>query len=135
MTKVNDQKAIRICFVSPKSYPLFNPAVKAVFGGAEVDLYLLGTELAKDKNFNISFITADYGQSATETIENVKLIKSLNFKQNPLFSAWRIWHALRKANADIYILCMHQSIDGLRALLRQYRSNPGIWPVPQSVGH
>lgn len=97
-------KPIRICFVAPKAYPLFNPAAKGVFGGAEVDLYLLATELAKDKNFAVSFITADYGQEAIETIEAVRIIKSLDFKEYPLAGAIKIWKAMRKANAGIYML-------------------------------
>lgn len=49
-------KKIRVCFVAPKTYPIFNPATGNYFGGAEVDLYYLATELAKDNNFEISFI-------------------------------------------------------------------------------
>ena len=37
---------------SPKAYPLFNRQVEAYFGGAEVDLYFLATELAKE--FSVS---------------------------------------------------------------------------------
>ena len=43
-----------------------------VFGGAEVDLYLLGTELAKDQNFHVTFITADWGQPEEEIREQIK---------------------------------------------------------------
>jgi len=88
----------------PKAYPLFNPNVEAVFGGAEVDLYYLATELAKDDSFTVSFITADYGQEPVETIEAVRIFKSLNFNQNPLTGALKIWRVMKKANADIYLL-------------------------------
>ena len=57
---------IRVCFVSPKAYPIFNPDIESVFGGAEVDLYMIATELAKDPDFNVSFIAADYGQADEE---------------------------------------------------------------------
>jgi glycosyltransferase involved in cell wall biosynthesis len=97
-------KAIKICFIAPKAYSLFNPDVKELFGGAEVDLYLLATELAKDENFAISFITANYGQEQTEEIEGVKVIKSLDFKKNPLIGAVRIWQAFRRADADMYMI-------------------------------
>lgn len=95
---------IRVCFIAPKAYPLFNPAVKGVLGGAEVDLYFLATELAKDKNFVVTFITADYGQEETETIEGVSIIKSLDFKKNVLAGALQVWRAMRQADTDIYIL-------------------------------
>ncbi len=97
-------KLIRVCFVSPKAYPLFNEAVDGVFGGAEVDLYYLATELAKDEGFDVSFIVADYGQADVETIENVTVIKSLDFGKSALNGAWQIWRALQQGNADIYML-------------------------------
>ncbi len=96
-------KSIRICLVMPKAYPLFNPQAKAVFGGAEVDLYLLATELARDTNFAVSCVVADYGQPAIEVRENVTLIRSLNFKKNLLSKTASLWHALRQADAVIYL--------------------------------
>jgi glycosyltransferase involved in cell wall biosynthesis len=97
-------RKIKVCFVSPKVYPLFNETIEAAFGGAEVDLYYLGTELAKDSNFDVNYITADYGQPAIERYKNVTLIKSLSFEQNPLIGALKIWHAMRKADADVYMM-------------------------------
>lgn len=95
---------IRVCFIAPKAYPLFNPAITTVFGGAEVDLYLLATELARDANFAVSFITADYGQAAVENYGGVQVLKSLDFRGNALAGAWRVWQALRRADADVYLL-------------------------------
>jgi len=95
---------IKVCFIAPKAYPLFNPEIKQVFGGAEVDLYLLATELAKDKGFDVSFIVADYGQDAVETIEGVRVFKSLSFKENPLSGAAKVWRAMKKADAQIYVI-------------------------------
>jgi glycosyltransferase involved in cell wall biosynthesis len=102
MNSNDKSKLIRVCFIAPKAYPLFNPNVKKVFGGAEVDLYFLATELAKDENFAVSFIPADYGQQDIETIENVRIIKSLNFNKNPLIGAARVWRAMHTADSQIY---------------------------------
>ena len=96
-------KAVKICFVCPKFYPLFNAAVKEVFGGAEIDLYLLACELAKDPDFEVSGIVADYGQEEVETINRVKIYKGVNFKKNSLAGALQIWRAMRKADSDIYM--------------------------------
>jgi len=104
---MHNQNKMKICLVAPKAYPLFNPDAKNVknpFGGSEVDLYLLALELAKDTNFKVSFITADYGQKDGEIIQNVKIIKSLDFNENLLKGAARIWRAMRKADAKIYML-------------------------------
>lgn len=102
MNSKDNSKPIRVCFIAPKAYPLFNPNVKKVFGGAEVDLYFLATELAKDENFAVSFITADYGQQDIETIENVRIIKSLDFSKNPLIGAIKVWQAMKNADSQIY---------------------------------
>jgi len=67
-----------------------------------MDLYLLATELAKDKYFAVSFITADYGQAGTETFAGVRVIKSLDFKRNPLTCAIKVWRAMHIADAQIY---------------------------------
>ncbi|HPD45956.1 MAG TPA: glycosyltransferase family 4 protein [Anaerohalosphaeraceae bacterium] len=98
------KRLVHVCFVSPKAYPLFDPKCKAVFGGAEVDLYNLGVELAKDASFEVSFVTADYGQPAAVRLQNIQLIRSLSFREGPLAGAWKVWKALKKANADIYVI-------------------------------
>jgi hypothetical protein len=90
----NTDKKIRVCFISPKAYPIFNPEVKSVFGGAEVDTCMIATELAKDEAFVVSFIVADYGQPQEEVRENVRILKGLDFRQNPLVGARKIWNAL-----------------------------------------
>ena len=104
MAEIRKDTRIKVCFVSPKAYPLFNPAVKSVFGGAEVDLYMLATELAKDDGFEVSCVAADYGQGQIETVENVTVIKSLDFGQNAVAGAVKIWRAMKKADADIYVI-------------------------------
>ena len=97
-------EVIKICFIAPKAYPLFDPDVKGVFGGAEVDLYFLATELAKDKDFDVSVITADYDQERCETIQGVRIIKSLDFRKNPLIGAIKVWRAIRRADAETYMI-------------------------------
>ena len=95
-------KAIKVCFVCPKAYPLFDPGVNGVFGGAEVDLYTLACELAKDPDYDVSFITADYGQADAETIRGVRIYKSIDFRKSSLAGARQIWRAMKQVDADIY---------------------------------
>jgi len=102
--RTGDAKKNKVCFVAPKAYPIFNPDVGDYFGGAEVDLYYLATEFARDDNYEVSFIVADYGQNDVETIEGVKVLKSLSFKSNMLTGCLRTWNALKRADADIYVL-------------------------------
>lgn len=97
---------IRVCFVSPKAYPIFNPDVESVFGGAEVDLYLIAAELAKDDRFDVRFVVGDYGQPKTDRREGVTLIKSVNPHKNMILQGAKIWKALREADSDVY---MHEA--------------------------
>ena len=101
---MNRQGPISLCLVSPKAYPLLDPSVEAPFGGAEVDLYYLATELAKDPEFQVSMVVADYGQPAEQVIENVRVLKSLRFDGNFLSGAFQIYRALRAAEAEMYLI-------------------------------
>jgi glycosyltransferase involved in cell wall biosynthesis len=105
MGQTNKRK-IRVCFVSPKAYPIFEPQVESVFGGAEVDLYLLATELAKDDRFDVRFIVGDYGQPDIETRENVTLYKSIDVLKNYIIQGPKIWRAFCRADAHVY---MHEA--------------------------
>lgn len=87
-------KPIKVCFISLRSYPLFNHKSKAYFGGAEVQISLLARELAKDKHFIVSVITGNYGQAAVMKKGRLKLFKT------KLFDFFKI---LKLANADAYI--------------------------------
>lgn len=122
MVDTQTEKSIRVCFVSLHAYPLFNPAVEAVFGGAEVDLYLLATELAKDPVFAVSFVVGDYGQEPVEIRENVTVIKSLDVTKNLFLHSSKIWHALRQARPDI---CMTESCSLTTTLIAYFCRHHG----------
>jgi hypothetical protein len=81
-------RLVRICFIAPKAYLLFNPDVKELFGGAEVDLYFLATELARDKNYAAGFITADYEQEKFDIIFSTWITEYLDKEQ---FSGRRLF--------------------------------------------
>jgi glycosyltransferase involved in cell wall biosynthesis len=97
---VNRKYAVSVCFISLDAYPLFGRIDKGIQGGSEVDIYMLSTELAKDKEFKVSLITGDYSQGKVEQIENVTIYKTANLR-NPA-AALSIWKAMSRANADIY---------------------------------
>lgn len=104
---IREPSPIRICLIAPKAYPLFNPQADGVVGGAEVDLYYLATELARDEEIQVSFLCADYGQAAEETWEGVRVLRTVDFKRNQLTGALQIWRGLRRADAQI---CMIKTI-------------------------
>jgi len=104
MTGTRSEKTLSVCFISPKSYPLFNDSVTSVFGGAEVDAYLLATELAKDDRFAVSIIVADYGQARGEMREGVRIITGVDFRWSMLSNARQLWSAMKMSGADIFFL-------------------------------
>jgi len=98
-------RKIKICFVQAYAYAVFNPKSKAKIGGAEVDLYNIGTELAKDKRFYVYFLVADFGQKNIEFYNNIKVVKTYSQKKSILnyFSAiFKFYLRLAQINADIY---------------------------------
>jgi len=99
--KVGKRK-IKICFISSAAYPLFNPKCHATFGGAEVDLYLLSKELAKDKNFDVSFIVGDFGQKDKEIKKGVKIFKNYKFNENKIYQMSKLLFKIKEIDANIY---------------------------------
>lgn len=121
---------IKVCFISLYSYKLFHPEDERVlqFGGSEVQQYQLGKELLKDKNFEVSFIVGDFcgRQSKTERIraenidislyKTVKCVKRI-FLIDSILDFWKLYKAMRKIEADIYIIRGGGSLAGKVAIL------------------
>lgn len=66
---------LKICFVAPHAYPLFNKQVKAFFGGAEVRAWLLANGLAGCDDNDICFVVFDHGQRQREDYNGVRVYK------------------------------------------------------------
>ncbi|ODS41481.1 MAG: hypothetical protein A7315_06000 [Candidatus Altiarchaeales archaeon WOR_SM1_79] len=94
---------MKICFISPKAYQLFNPEVKSTFGGAQVQLYYLANEFSGYKDVKIRFMVADYGQDDVEIHKKIKVYKSLNLKDNFIKQIIDFYRVFNKIDADIYI--------------------------------
>jgi glycosyltransferase involved in cell wall biosynthesis len=65
------QKRIKVCLVSPYSYPLFNPECKGAFGGSEVRVSIIAKRLALNPELDVSLIVFDHGQPEVENIDGV----------------------------------------------------------------
>ena len=63
----------KICFVSPYSYPLFNPGQETPFGGSEVRVSQIAKNLAKRGHFEISLIVFDHGQLHIEERDGITI--------------------------------------------------------------
>ena len=97
------------------TYGLFEETYHAHFGGAEVQMYLLAKELAKDEeNYAVDFVTACQGVPSNEVYNNIRLYKAFttvnSFNQNGIFTilkkfinSLKLAFILYKINADVYI--------------------------------
>lgn len=85
---------LKVCFISLKCFPLFNPGSLDYFGGAEVQISLIAKELAKDNHFQVSLITGDYGQPPVVKKDGLTIYKT---------KVWDFLAILKKVNADIFI--------------------------------
>ena len=65
---------VKVCFVGFYAWPLFRPAATGEIGGAEVQLYTLARELARDSGFRVDFIVRDEN-GGSETIDGVTVHK------------------------------------------------------------
>ncbi len=100
------KKMKKICFIIPRSYYLFNPEAKNAkdkVGGAQKQAYFLSTALAEDKNFDVHFLVADFGQNELEERQHVKLQKSFNFSDNIFKRTRKLLKTLKKIKAETYI--------------------------------
>src|SRR3989344_529958 len=92
------KKPLKICIISLDASPLFGFHEGKSFGGAEVELYLLGKYLAKRDDFKISFIVDDLGGASGPILrENITLHELLHSFCLPFL------RLMRKINADIYV--------------------------------
>lgn len=100
---------LKICFVSPQMYPLFNPLVKTPYGGGETQLYELASYFGHDPQVEVSVVTGDFGQEEIEYYSGVMVYRLDTPK--PL-SFWKRWskpkdtltETLKKTGAQIFIM-------------------------------
>ena len=97
----------KICFIQTSVYPLFNKESKRTFGGAELQVYLLGKELSK-KKFEVSFLIGDFNQKFLEIYQNIKLFRGVTPESKDslikkIKNFIKIFFLLKKINADVYI--------------------------------
>lgn len=106
--QTTQKSRINVCFFSSDAYPYFNPNTQAKLGGAEYQLYLFATELAKDASFEVHMIVDQTLPGGTEVRENVTLHEfristdGLKYLKTllRLIPAFRLFQHI---DADIYI--------------------------------
>jgi glycosyltransferase involved in cell wall biosynthesis len=94
---------IKICFVSLNGYPLFQKNSTGHFGGAELQMSLIIKELLKDKSFEVTLITGDFGQANVVKKHNLKIYKCFRKIRFSYFELIRTALIAKKINADFYV--------------------------------
>lgn len=91
------------------SYPVF-ARMNNGFGGAEINLYYISRELAKDPHYEVKFVVGDYGQDPQMVMDNVGIIRvrHLNPERFPSYfhkivSRLRFCLFVWRDNSDIYV--------------------------------
>jgi glycosyltransferase involved in cell wall biosynthesis len=64
---------IKICFVIPQAYSLFNRETSFTYGGHEVRSYHIVTGLSKMDDIEIHFVVNDYGQKKLEKYDKITI--------------------------------------------------------------
>lgn len=113
-------RPIKVCFISPLGYGLYNPASQSPFGGAEVQFFLLAHELAQDPAFEVAVLTTVPDSPGTEPQGRLTLVKrqgqgrrsvGANAAGRDRLRAWRgygaafgeMWSLFRELDADVYL--------------------------------
>ena len=120
---------MKICFIAPKAYPLFNSEVKSSFGGAQVQFSLLAKELAKNKDLKIHFMVADYGQKDVENYDRINVWNSLNFKSIITKQIYKFLKIFNRIDADIYVQRGLSIFSGLIAIYCKLKKKKFIYMV------
>ncbi|MFB6245126.1 MAG: glycosyltransferase family 4 protein [Candidatus Nanohaloarchaea archaeon] len=101
----------KICFIHPHGYNAFE---KDSVGGTQLQLYFLSTELAKDDEFEVTFITR--GVDGTEEREGVELVQGIGDVDswtNKLRTGFELLSALDRVDADLYFSSSSNMIPGV----------------------
>lgn len=112
------RNTIRVCIPMPYLYPLFNKNCDAAFGGAEVDMYNVATQLAKDPRYEVTALVADFGQPRVEWYEGVRVVKvRRNYMVNPkpidkIIRYFSLFGTFLFSGQDIYITKTASETDG-----------------------
>ena len=113
-----------------KAYPLFledRAAFEGEIGGAEMDFYVIATELAKNQDFSITFYTGDYGQDDAVPIAGNLTLRKFPYWNEKKYPGFHhkllkrilcIWTLFRD-RSDVFFSESHNELWGYVVLVRK----------------
>ncbi len=143
-------RPIKVCFISPLGHGLYRPDSGSVFGGAEVQFFLLSRELATDPAFQVSVLTTVAEDPGSEQCGRLTLVKRqgrgrLSVTPSPrgpgtfrvwggyAAACWDMWKVLRAIDADCYLHAGAGVEVGAYALICRLARRRFIYVVASSV--
>jgi glycosyltransferase involved in cell wall biosynthesis len=124
---------MKVCFISRSAYPLFNSNCKVIFGGAEVDIFTIASELAKDPKYQVSVLVGDFGQPDAEIQGNLTLYKSYKFTEVKILQMVKLARKMLFINADIYVQESASGGTGLVAVICKLMRRKFIYRTASSI--
>ena len=95
MVEEKTQRPLKVCFVVPYAYSLFNTETNFPFGGSEVRAWLFGTGLAKDQALDVSFMVFNHMQDKCERFQNITLWRDIVISPSKSFVRSVNWWTAR----------------------------------------
>ncbi len=131
---------VKVCFISPLGYGLYNPASGYPFGGAEVQFFLLANALASDQDFQVTVLTTVRDTPGVERHGPVTVVKrqgrdrlargSLRGYASAFLDMRR---AMREIDADVYLHATAGVEVGAYALICRLLHRRFVYVVASSV--
>jgi len=94
-----------ICFVSARAYHYLDPDSDQPAGGAQRQQYLIASEL-RDRGYDVGFVVGDFGQPDEQRLEGIRVLtgcpRSLDGPDAVPAAAWKLYRALKRADASVY---------------------------------
>lgn len=138
---------MKICFIDWFAYALFNPKSEIIFGGAQIQLYLLTEELSKNKKFSVSFLTDNQKSNRQDKFNKIKVYQFVRSPKTPgIYGRFlnllyrlpalgyihffiRLLIQLKKINAQVYFQRAASAETGLVALIAKILRRKFIFMV------
>lgn len=117
-------KKIKICFFSPASCHYFVKGDNSYFGGAELQMFLLANQISHNNDFELIFLTGNFGQKKVDKYKNIKLMRSINLLSNETFfskflKSLKYFFLLIKISPDTIITTTFNPIVGVTSFYKK----------------
>lgn len=129
---MNASRTLKLCFIAPEAYPLFNPLSRGPYADADIQVHELAQRLGQEDRAEVSCVTGDYGQDEVEFFDGALIYRG-NFAPPPnwrqrMFSRQETLESqLERTGAEVVIMAGASSVAGRVADFCQTRNRALIY--------